>query len=215
MAFSRLIVFFISMSMIAGTMGSTVLGRSSPTLNDLKSFPSNQAKLPDSDLPDDSPLSFEKSTYNSFQCVDPVTSCSSHGFCLFNSSGYGVSCKCDTCYVSHNCPSGVQCCYKQEPRVKLFLLSFFVAWTGAPYFVLGATGLGIGILLLCCGSCLVGTVSFTACGLDKKNGIGMAISIITYLAMLSALIWSLALWIMFAAETEDVLDKNGVAVCSW
>ncbi len=140
-----------------------------------------------------------------FHCTDSFD-CNYHGFCSRN----GTQCICDSNYATFGCDSNSQCCYQKEKRVKMFLLSFFVAWTGAPYFILGEIGLGVGILLLCCcGSCLGGGSAYNKN--DDKNIWG----VIGALAVSSALIWAFATWIMFAAETEPWNDKNGIPVGSW
>lgn len=147
-----------------------------------------------------------------FECVNPVTSCSNHGVCIGNGT-FNFACKCDSGYVTAGCQPAVQCCYKQQPRVLLFLISLFFAATGAPYFMLGATGLGVGILLLwCCGLCC--TAGATAATKDGNKPAAL-VACIGCLAFLAANAWCLALWIMFAAETETVKDKNGVPVAPW
>lgn len=148
-----------------------------------------------------------------FVCVNPMYNCAGHGVCISNGT-VNVACKCDSGYVTANCPAAVQCCYKQKSRVLLFLISFFFAFTGAPYFILGATGLGVGILLLCC----CGLCCASAGGTVAKEGDNKPASLIACigcLAFSAAMVWDLALWIMFAAETETVTDKNGVPVAPW
>lgn len=137
---------------------------------------------------------------------------------LPNPSTNSTTCSCFHGYVSHKCQSGEGCCYKQEKRVKMFLLAFFVSWTGAPYFVLGQTGLGIGILILCFSSCF--SVCYIACFLASKSdrtddSTFMCFACLIKLATLAGLVWCLATWIMFAAETEPWNDKHGVPVAGW
>lgn len=148
-----------------------------------------------------------------FVCVNPMYNCANHGVCISNGT-VSVACKCDPGYVTANCRPLVQCCYKQKSRVLLFLISFFFAFTGAPYFILGATGLGVGILLLCCcGLCCASAGGGAASEGDNK--LASLIACIGCLALSAAMVWDLALWIMFAAETETVTDKNGVPVAPW
>ena len=148
-----------------------------------------------------------------FECLNPMYNCAGHGVCISNGT-VDVACKCDSGYVTANCPAAVQCCYKQKSRVLLFLISFFFAFTGAPYFILGATGLGVGILLLCCcGFCCASAGGTVAKEGDNKPA--SLIACIGCLAFSAAMVWDLALWIMFAAETETVKDKNGVPVAPW
>jgi hypothetical protein len=148
---------------------------------------------------------------SSFQCIDPSINCDNHGLCpTLNSS----TCKCDKGYVTHDCSPNVQCCYKQESRVKMFLLAFFVSWTGAPLFLLGSVGLGIGILLLCCCGLCLGGIGIGV-GQSKENSCCYVIGVVGILATLSAMVWSLALWIMIAAQTEPWNDKNGVPIADW
>jgi hypothetical protein len=161
-----------------------------------------------------SALSFKTQSVSTFTCVDVLHDCSGHGYCAFNSTGYGYACVCEKGYVTANCPDGVQCCYKQESRVKMFLLSLFVSWIGVPFFVLGMTGFGVGILLLCCcGGC--GGVTAFVFSDDGKNKLLVGVSIVCFIGVACALIWSFANWIQFAAETEPYTDKNGVSVASW
>jgi len=139
-----------------------------------------------------------------FNCLpDPITSCNRHGICIDNGT-FGFECKCDNNWDNQGCPPNTQCCNELESRVKVFLLAFFVGWSGAPYFVIGATGLGIGILLLCvCGNCLAGIGKVTEMP---------PIAIIGGLASAAALVWHLATWIMVAASTE-IFDNSKVG--SW
>lgn len=139
-----------------------------------------------------------------FNCLpNPIASCNNHGICIDNGT-FGFQCKCDNNWDNQGCPPNVQCCNELEPRVKVFLLAFFVGWTGAPYFVIGATGLGIGILLLCvCGNCLAGI------GKAQESSVLMTIG---GLAAAAAMVWHLATWIMAAASTE-VFDNSKVG--SW
>ena len=146
-----------------------------------------------------------------FVCTNPMIDCAGHGVCISNGT-VNFACKCDSGYLTFNCDTNVQCCYKQQPRVKIFLLSFFVGATGAPYFVLGATALGVGILVLCCGGCCLSTIGGI---LSSKNSKFTIITVIGGLATLAASIWQLALWIQFAASTETVRDSNGVPVAGW
>jgi hypothetical protein len=148
-----------------------------------------------------------------FNCVDPNVNCAGHGVCISNGT-HAYACKCDSNYVSFECASDVQCCYKQESRVKLFLLSFFVAWTGAPYFVLGSTGMGVAMLLLWVCGCCAGVLAKTSGGENQSSlsSVVIAVGCLTYLAVVG---WCLALLIMFAAETETVKDSNGVSVGPW
>lgn len=96
----------------------------------------------------------------------------------------------------------------------MFLISFFFAFTGAPYFMLGATGLGVGILLLWCCGCWCTAAAGQAARENESKAAG-SVACLGCLAFLAANAWCLALWIMFAAETEDVTDKNGVPVAPW
>ncbi len=145
----------------------------------------------------------------SFQCKNPQYDCSNHGFC----SQDGLSCICDSKYDTFECHNS-QCCYRKEPRVKLFLTSFFVTWIGVPFFILGNVGLGIGMIVLCCGGCCLSGVG-TAMGAKKGDGAGMCVGLIGALATLACSAYCLYTWIVFAAETEPWNDKNGVPVAPW
>ena len=150
-----------------------------------------------------------------FECLDVRINCANHGICVTNGT-FGYACKCDHGYVSHDCDSGVQCCYTQLPRVQIFLLAFFVGWTGAPYFVMGETGLGVGILLmfflgfilLCLGQCNDDDGNEG----DKIHG---CCSLMGMLIFLGGVLWNLATWGMIAASTEPWNDRNGVPIAGW
>jgi hypothetical protein len=156
-----------------------------------------------------------------FVCVDPTVNCAGHGVCISNGT-FNYACKCDPGYTNYNCATNVQCCYKQEKRIKSFLLSFLVGWSGAPYFVLGATGLGVGILLLCFGGCCLATCGKLWADTEMetcKPGCG---SICASLSMIlggcgfvAAMIWWLVLWCMMAAETETIKDANNQPIAPW
>jgi hypothetical protein len=145
----------------------------------------------------------------SFQCKNPLYDCSNHGFC----SQDGLSCICDDKYDNYGCGSA-QCCYKKEPRVKMFLLSFFVTWIGVPFFILGNIGLGVGMIILCCGGCCLANIGVAA-GAKDGDSAGVCLAVIGVLATLACNAFCLATWIMFAAEIEPWNDKNGVPVASW
>lgn len=150
-----------------------------------------------------------------FECVNPFINCAEHGVCISNGT-FAFACKCDPGYVTYNCAPSVQCCYSQESRVKMFLLSFFFGGIGVPYFVLGAAGLGAGILILCCGGCLLGTVAAYRVAASEGHSRGWkGLYCLGFLALLATVAWWNALWIQFAAETETVNDKNGVPVGPW
>lgn len=146
-----------------------------------------------------------------FQCQNPTYDCSNHGYCNRDST----ACLCDDGYVTHDCDASTQCCYKQENRIKMFILSFFVTWTGAPFFILGMTGLGVGILVMCCCGLTFAGVGTALGAQEGKSGFAAVIAVIGILAFLAAIVLSLANWIMFAAETEPWTDKNGVPVGPW
>jgi len=153
-----------------------------------------------------------------FNCLNSQIQCSGHGECISNGT-MGIDCQCDKCYVSHDCDPGTRCCYRQQSRVKIFLLSFFTSWTGAPFFVLGAAGLGAAILVLCCGGvCLIGCGMCVEGENAKGSGLhttGACLVILGALAFLGAVIWHIVNWISVAAEGETYTDGNGVAVCPW
>lgn len=145
-----------------------------------------------------------------FECQNAYINCAGNGYCISNGT-FNFACKCDSGYVTAGCAPNVQCCYKQKSRVLLFLISFFFGFTGAPYFMLGESGLGAGILLLFIGGILVAATS--ACFMETAAG--GALACLGGSAILAAEAWHMALWIMFAAGTEHVKDSNGVAVGPW
>lgn len=145
-------------------------------------------------------------------CTDFRVNCAGNGVCAS-----ATECKCDKGYVTFECPPEVQCCYKQESRVTIFLLSFFVGITGAPYFVLGAVGLGVAILVLCvCGTC-ISSCAGAATASDSSASAGNWSALLVALGMMAALaasIWWIVLWIMVAAGAE-FKDTNGVPISGW
>jgi len=151
-------------------------------------------------------------TSTNFSCIDAEVDCSDYGRC----NSKGTACICDSGYVTAKCDPAVQCCYAQVKRVKMFLLSFFVGWTGAPYFVIGQDGLGAGILVLFIGGLIVGCIGqCTAVAGDDTPMIGMCIMALGWLAFFAACVWHLALWICYAASTDPWNDQNGVPVGPW
>jgi hypothetical protein len=146
---------------------------------------------------------------NAFTCEDALYDCNNHGFC----SKDKTDCICDSQYASYDCDN-TRCCYKKENRIKMFLLSFFVSWLGVPFFILGATGLGVGMIMLCCGGCTLAGIGM-GIGARDDNACGMCLAVVGILAFLAAIFWSLAIWIMFAAETEPWHDANGIPVGPW
>jgi len=144
-------------------------------------------------------------------CTDFRVNCAGNGVCAS-----ATECKCDKGYVTFGCPPDVQCCYKQESRVTIFLLSFFVGYSGAPYFVLGAAGLGAAILIMCvCGTCIS---SFGGAATASDNGSsgnwGALVVALGILAVFGSMIWWIVLWIMVAAGAE-FKDTNGVPISGW
>ena len=151
-----------------------------------------------------------------FVCTDPMVNCAGHGVCISNGT-VNYACKCDPGYNNFECGENVQCCYQQKKRVTMFLLSFFVGWTGAPYFVAGATGLGIGMLLLCVGgycSYHCGK-AFMASDSECCKTVSFVVSVSGGMAFTAAMLWSLVLWCMVAAGTETFKDSNNQPIARW
>jgi hypothetical protein len=88
----------------------------------------------------------------------------------------------------------------------VFLAAFFAGWTGAPYFLIGAIGMGIAIVSLCCGGCLL-----TAIGVcfDDKHEVFAYVRSLGIIAGSAALVWSFATWIMVAAGTGPFKNEVG------
>lgn len=151
-----------------------------------------------------------------FICTNPMVDCAGHGVCISNGTS-NYACKCDPGYTNFDCGDNVQCCYQQKKRVTMFLLSFFVGWTGASYFVAGATGLGVGILLLCVGGfCSLNCgKAFMSSDSECCQTTSTAFAIIGGLAVVAALLWTLVLWCMVAAETETFKDANDQPIAPW
>ena len=151
-----------------------------------------------------------------FICTNPMVDCAGHGVCISNGT-VNYACKCDHGYNNFECGDNVQCCYEQKKRVTMFLLSFFVGWTGAPYFVAGATGLGVLMLLLCFGgfcSLQCGKV-FMASDSECCKTVSFVVAVFGGMALAAALLWSLALWCMVAAGTENFKDSNHQPIAPW
>lgn len=152
-------------------------------------------------------------------CTDFKINCNGNGICISD-----TECRCDKGFVTFNCPINVQCCYQQESRVKIFLLSFFVAFTGAPYFVLGLTTLGSVILIFCCCGCFMSfcgfktEVSYSGGFQQEGQRMEMCLKIMGILGCLltaAVVVWSLVLWITVAASEGDPKDSNGVSIGPW
>jgi hypothetical protein len=147
-------------------------------------------------------------------CVDPDVDCDGHGRCVKSHSNATSECKCDSNYVTHDCPLNVHCCYHQRSRTGVFLLAFFVGFTGAHYFVVGQNGLGAGILTLFC------VFAFSRCMcMPPEDRVRYAKSekcAIWWIGMLKLAVgcWQLACWIQLAAQTEPY-DDNGVPIAPW
>jgi hypothetical protein len=152
---------------------------------------------------DEKPLA--KNSLNSFDCFPNTQfSCSGHGTCL--SAGIGQSvCSCSNNWDNQNCPNDQQCCNELKSWVNVFLAAFFGGFTGAPYFLIGATGLGVGILVMCLGGVIMTTVGKCF----NNTSWGSLMLIVGCLVMVATGVWHLATWIMVATHTQ-VFNSNVV-----
>ena len=146
----------------------------------------------------------------SFTCTNALYDCSNNGYC----NREGTGCICERGYATHECDPTVQCCYAKESRVKLFIIAFFTSWTGAPYFIVGAVGMGVGILLLCCGGIVLAGIG-CGTGAYKENLCLGIIGGLGILCVIAAIAWHLGTWIALAAGTEPYNDKNDVPIGPW
>lgn len=162
-------------------------------------------------LPSNTKTAAEQLALLPINCTDFRTNCDGHGICASP-----TECKCDKGYVTFGCPPEVQCCYQQQSRVVVFLISFFVGFSGAPYFILGASGLGAGILIMCCvGTCSTCFVTGAQGSEDKGTATCCTLmAAFAGMAFVGAMIWWLVLWIMVAANA-DFKDENGVSIATW
>lgn len=134
--------------------------------------------------------------------------CSFNGVCVMATNNSGivrVKCSCDSGWNSEECPSTSQCCNKVKSRVLVFLMALFFGELGVPYFLIGYTGLGVGILLLTCGGCIASMLFMCTGGSEKAAGL---LTCLAGLSVLAAAAWWLATVIMSAAETEMFDSKN-------
>jgi hypothetical protein len=136
-----------------------------------------------------------------FNCLpNPILSCGGHGVCLPNGT-FGFECKCDNNYDNQGCPQNVQCCNELQSRTKVFLVAFFVGWTGAPYYMIGNIGAGVGLLLMFFGGLYTAVICKAVYENDLNNTVAGAFMMIGALAYVGAVCWYIAVWIMVAAET--------------
>ena len=155
-----------------------------------------------------------------FICAHFFLSCNNHGVCfppIYNITE-NVDCKCDSGYVTFECPPSIQCCYKQELRFEIVVLTLFFGLLGVPYFILGSVGLGVGILIpsfcgLCCVKISKKRIENQRIG--EKEATDYCINIIGKLMISVSFIWWLVVLIMLAAGIEKINDKNGVPIGPW
>lgn len=127
-------------------------------------------------------------------CTD-VDFCNYNGRCMVKKPNVTTHCICDRGYITKDCLNETECCFKQDSRVLHFLLAlFFQCFTGVQFFLAGETGWGVGILLLFWGG-------FVLCGCAVQ-GQGATCGCVGALAVLAALSWWFASWIILAASSE-------------
>lgn len=149
-------------------------------------------------------------TLPAFSCTNALYDCTNHGYC----NREGTACICDKGYATHKCNPTEQCCYTQESRVKLFIIAFFTSWLGVPYFLVGAVGMGVGILMLCCCGFVFAIVG-SVWGASKENACGVWMGVIGVFAMIAVFGWHIGVWGQLAAGTEPYNDRNGVPIAPW
>lgn len=122
-------------------------------------------------------------------------------------------CECDQYYTSVGCDEFIQpCCRKRINRSELFAVAFFFGWTGAPYFMVGQTGLGVAILVISVTAILtmiVGAIiSCNTVSVDYGCKCGdIIVGIGGWIFMIVLLVWNTAIWISVAADTEPFHDR--------
>lgn len=157
-----------------------------------------------------------------FKCEFPPEDCSNHGVCNRN----GTGCICNDGYATYDPPVGQQCNYERKKQSIAFLAAWFTLGTGAVYFYIGETTLGllnlfIGVggiialaILMCVGMCFC-----AHCGCRKINqenlmafggGIGYSLMILMFLV---SFIWESVL--LFQVGLNKLNDSNGIALKSW
>ena len=141
-------------------------------------------------------------------CSTPKGTCNRHGECNITVDGE-YECICDSAY------GGPSCQYKRRKQVGEFLLAFFIGETGAGYFYMGRTALGVGMLILLCGACIVTCIG--GCIAMANREIGMAccatLGIIGGISGFAIFGWWLATWII--AIQNNLHDNHGLDAQSW
>lgn len=157
---------------------------------------------------------FALSTANATHFVGvPTVNCSSYhcnGYC--NSTAGTCSCADD--YTSAGCDWNEPCCNERVQRGGLFAIAFFFGWTGAPYFMVGATTLGI---VICVISALSGLGYFVSGivyllnpppeGADTSKYVYRYIY--SYATQLNAatIIWNIVIWAQVIANSGPFRDR--------
>lgn len=160
-------------------------------------------------------------TGESFKCDFPPNDCSNHGVCNRN----GTECICDDGYTTYKPDGNQQCNYERKKQIVAFGLAWIACTTGAPYFYLGDTTMGLlyfffGIggvitlaILACFASCFLaccGRKTSTSGLYEATGAIG---AVIIVMIVLLALIWQIVL--LFQTGLNKLNDVNGIALKSW
>lgn len=150
---------------------------------------------------------------NEFRCEFPPDDCSNHGVCNRD----GTACICDDSYVTYKPTGEKECNYRRKEQVVAFGLAWISCLTGAPYFYLGDTALGLVLLFTGFGGALVLTIfmCFSACCCSSKNNacFESLCKVLISLMIFQSSIWQIVL--LFQLRLNKLNDSNGIALKSW
>ena len=121
--------------------------------------------------------------------------------CLHGKCNIRNECVCDEKWDSQECPDDEMCCHKKTSRVVVFLESFFVGFTGAPYFEVGVLTLGITMIVLLACACVFRCTS--VCLFESYPTCAVFLKILAGAIACGLFVWHLFLWISVAAEREN------------
>lgn len=117
-------------------------------------------------------------------------------------------CFCNDKYTTFEPPAGVQCNYKQKSRYGALLLEFFVGMeTGAGYFYLGYTDLGVGQLVLFFPTMIFICIMFCCCAAAKTEKLALFGGVFTCAWFLGSFAW----WLFAVIQMGrgEIMESNG------
>lgn len=127
--------------------------------------------------------------------------CNFEGFCLSDDT-----CRCRSDYATHDCPPGIECCYKRKSRVLAFLMQFFFGFLGIGEFIIGQNVLGAVPYIIFVG-CLLFLVFEMKVG-DGENALCAR-------AMYSVGMLIYWLYTVITIGNGEQNDGNGVGLSDW